>query len=117
MLLRIGAVKAETGERSNSSVYANIREGLFPKSVRIGKRAVGWPEDEVKAVCIARIAGKPEDEIRELVRFLVDRRGRDYQESIANLRSDFDPAKLRQRGRPPSINIFDSETLQLGGKS
>lgn len=117
MLLRIGAVKAETGERSNSSVYANIREGLFPKSVRIGKRSVGWPENEVKAVCTARIAGKPEEEIRELVRYLFDRRVQDYKESIATLRSEFDPAKLRQTGRLPSINMVGTATPKLGGKS
>jgi prophage regulatory protein len=35
--------------------------------VAIGQRSVGWPDDEVRALCAARIAGKTEGEIRELV--------------------------------------------------
>ena len=67
MLLRIKSVKSETGERSNATVYANIREGLFPKSVQIGRRSVGWPDYEVKALCQARVAGLNEIDIRGLV--------------------------------------------------
>lgn len=32
---------------SRSSIYAYISEGRFPKPVKLGKRAVGWREDEV----------------------------------------------------------------------
>jgi prophage regulatory protein len=35
--------------------------------VPIGARAVGWPEHEVTAINAARIAGKSDAEIRELV--------------------------------------------------
>jgi prophage regulatory protein len=35
--------------------------------VAIGERAVGWPNCEVQAINAARIAGKTEAEIRELV--------------------------------------------------
>lgn len=74
MLLRIQNVKFETGERSNATVYSNIREGIFPRPVQIGKRSVGWPDYEVKAVCAARIAGKTNAEIKDLVRYLHGRR-------------------------------------------
>jgi prophage regulatory protein len=83
VLLRIKSVKSETGERSNATVYANIREGLFPKSVQIGRRSVGWPDYEVKAVCAARIAGKSNDEIKELVAYLHTRRSEKLQEILA----------------------------------
>ena len=66
-ILRMPAVKAETGHRSHASIYNAIRAGLFTKPVPIGERAVGWPDNEVLAINAARIAGKSEAEIRELV--------------------------------------------------
>jgi prophage regulatory protein len=66
-ILRIGAVKAETGHRSNASIYGAIRAGLWTKPVSIGPRSVGWPDEEVKAINAARIAGKTEEDIRALV--------------------------------------------------
>jgi prophage regulatory protein len=35
--------------------------------VSLGARAVGWPSGEVAAINAARIAGKPDEEIRALV--------------------------------------------------
>jgi len=35
--------------------------------IPLGGRAVGWPAQEVAALNAARIAGKPDAEIRELV--------------------------------------------------
>ena len=66
-IMRMPAVKAETGHRSHASIYNAIREGLFTKPVRIGARAVGWPSDEVQAIVAARIAGKSPVQIRALV--------------------------------------------------
>lgn len=65
-ILRLPAVKAETGY-SRSSIYLRISQGLWPKSVSLGARAVGWPADEVATLNAARIAGKGDDEIRRLV--------------------------------------------------
>jgi prophage regulatory protein len=69
-ILRMPAVKAETGHRSHASIYNAIQAGLFTKPVAIGQRSVGWPSDEVKAINAARIAGKTQAEIRELVQRL-----------------------------------------------
>lgn len=66
-ILRMPAVKAETGHRSHASIYNAIKAGLFTKPVPIGQRSVGWPDFEVKAINTARISGKSENEIRELV--------------------------------------------------
>lgn len=63
---RLSRVTYEIG-RSRSTIYNDITQGLFPSPVRLGKRAVGWPEDEVGAIKAARIAGKSDDEIRALV--------------------------------------------------
>ena len=66
-ILRMPAVKAETGHKSHASIYTAIRAGLFVKPVPIGQRSVGWPDYEVKAINSARIAGKTEADIRDLV--------------------------------------------------
>lgn len=68
------AVKAETGHRSHASIYNAVRAGLFTKPVSIGERAVGWPDNEVRAINAARIAGWSESEIRELVSRLHSKR-------------------------------------------
>ncbi len=69
-ILRMPAVKAETGHKSHASIYTAIKDGLFTTGVAIGQRAKGWPAEEVFAINAARIAGKSETEIRELVALL-----------------------------------------------
>ncbi len=63
---RLPAVKAQSGY-SRSTIYLRIAQGLWSKQVRLGPRCVGWPANEVAALNAARISGKNEDEIRELV--------------------------------------------------
>ncbi|MBL8645465.1 MAG: AlpA family phage regulatory protein [Rhodospirillaceae bacterium] len=65
-ILRLPDVLRATG-RSRSAQYLDIRQGLFTEPVQIGARAVGWPAEEVAALNAARIAGKSDAEIRELV--------------------------------------------------
>ena len=69
-ILRMPAVKVETGHRSHASIYTAIKAGLFTTGVAIGQRAKGWPSFEVQAINAARIAGKTDDDIRELVKRL-----------------------------------------------
>ena len=69
-ILRLPAVKAETGHKSHASIYTAIKSGLFTQPVPIGERSVGWPDYEVAAINRARIAGQSEAEIRELVKRL-----------------------------------------------
>lgn len=72
-ILRLPAVKAECG-LARSTVYLRISQGLWPKPVSLGARAVGWPAGEVSALNAARIAGKSDEEIRSLVARLEDAR-------------------------------------------
>jgi prophage regulatory protein len=65
-ILRLPDVKASTG-LSRSTLYLRIAQGVFPHPVNLGGRAVGWPAHEVAALNAARIAGKSETEIRDLV--------------------------------------------------
>jgi prophage regulatory protein len=65
-ILRLPAIKTSTG-LSRSTIYLRIAQGFFTKPVSLGGRAVGWPAHEVTAINAARIAGKSEAEMRELV--------------------------------------------------
>jgi prophage regulatory protein len=65
-ILRLPDVKASIG-LSRSTLYLRIAQGVFTHPVSLGGRAVGWPAHEVAALNAARIAGKSEAEIRDLV--------------------------------------------------
>lgn len=63
---RLPDVKAQMGI-SRSTIYASIKIGMFIKPIKLGARAVGWLDSEVQAMLNARIAGKNDVQIRELV--------------------------------------------------
>lgn len=69
-IFRRKQVQSESGY-SRSTIYLRISQGLFPKPVRLGPRAVGWPAREIAALNEARIAGRSEVELRALVHTLV----------------------------------------------
>lgn len=73
-ILRRKQVQAESGY-SRSTIYLRISQGLFPKPVRLGPRAVGWPAREIAALNEARIAGESEAGLRALVQRLLRARG------------------------------------------
>jgi prophage regulatory protein len=68
-ILRIPALKTRSGY-SRSTLYLRIAQGLWTKPVSLGPRAVGWPAQEIESLNAARIAGKTDAEIRELVELL-----------------------------------------------
>ncbi len=72
-ILRLPAVQVCSGY-SRSSLYRSMAMGLFPRSVKLGGRFVGWPEHEIDAVNTARIAGKTDDEVRFLVSKMAEER-------------------------------------------
>ena len=66
-------VKSRTG-KSRSTIYKECAEGLFPKPVPLGRRAVGWPENEVDDINVARVSGATDDQIRRLVTEIMEKR-------------------------------------------
>lgn len=52
---------------SHSALYDKIRNGCFPKQVKLGLRAVGWPENEVFSILDAMVSGQKLEHIRKLV--------------------------------------------------
>lgn len=56
-ILRRPEVQTRTG-LSRSTIYAMLAEGAFPAPVRLGARAVGWPESEIAAWLESRKAAR-----------------------------------------------------------
>ncbi len=73
MMYRLPEVKKRMG-LSRSSIYLQMTQGLFPKPVKLGSRAVGWPSDEVETILKARLANYREIEIKYLVMGLEQKR-------------------------------------------
>lgn len=66
----------EISGRGRASFYSDIKKGLMVGVVKVGPNASAVPENELAAINAARIAGKSETEIRQLVsRLMEDRKG------------------------------------------
>lgn len=46
-ILRLPDVIKATG-LSRSSIYLAMKKGTFPTPIKLGERAIGWPEDAIK---------------------------------------------------------------------
>ena len=66
VILRIRAIMLRSGV-SRSTIYLRISQGLWTPPVNLGPRASGWPDYECDSLNAARISGKTDDEIRDLV--------------------------------------------------
>jgi prophage regulatory protein len=54
-LIRLEEVKRRTGFQK-SSIYNRVADGMFPRPVNLGARAVAWVEDEIQEWIDARIS-------------------------------------------------------------
>ncbi|MDF2143142.1 AlpA family transcriptional regulator [Paenirhodobacter sp. CAU 1674] len=48
IILRRPEVQSRTG-LGRSTIYAMMTAGTFPKPIKLGAKAVGWPESEIAA--------------------------------------------------------------------
>ena len=62
-LLRRPEVEARVGLRV-SAIYEKMSKGLFPRPVKLGERAVGWPETEIDAWVEERLAERDRSSAR-----------------------------------------------------
>ncbi len=69
-LIRLPRVLDLTG-KSRSTIYHEQNTGLMTPPVKLGMQSVAWLEEEILAINRARIAGKSNEEIRQLVTKLV----------------------------------------------
>lgn len=74
-MLKLPEVERASGLKS-TSVYALAKTGLMVPPVKLTPRSSAWPEHEIDAINRARIAGKSDDEIRQLVKELLAARSR-----------------------------------------
>jgi len=80
--IRLKKVEDRTGLKK-SMVYDLMSKEEFPKSIKIGNRAVAWIESEVDVINAARMAEKSADEIRDLVKVLMTKRRQTANEILA----------------------------------
>lgn len=59
---------------TRSTRYVHIGDGLLPPPMELGKGHKGFLESEILAVQRARIAGSTDDQVRALVKELVEKR-------------------------------------------
>jgi len=52
---------------SHGHFYVRLKQGLVPQSVALGKRARGYPSDELERVARAMVAGWMDEKIATLV--------------------------------------------------
>ena len=61
-LWRLAIVKAKT-TFSEPSIYRLMKEGKFPKPLKIGARAVAWRSDEIEAFINSRVRSTAGDTV------------------------------------------------------
>lgn len=66
-LLKLPAVMAKT-TFSEPSIYRLMREGKFPKPLKLGERAVAWRSDEIEAF----IKALPRSRVGDTVAFYTE---------------------------------------------
>lgn len=59
---------------SRSNLYQKIDQGLWPAPIQLGARAVAWLSNENEQVLAAMISGQSPEEIKQLVKTLVENR-------------------------------------------
>lgn len=53
-VLRLQAVKSRTG-LARSTIYKYMQQGCFPRSIQLGKKAVGWRSNDIDEWIESRI--------------------------------------------------------------
>ena len=66
---------------SKTTLQTMVNDGLVPPPIHLGERAVAHINIEVNQVLAAMAAGKTQEQIKELVEYLVDNRHR-YAEAL-----------------------------------
>ena len=75
IIWRLPQVVAVTG-LSKGTIYTRMADGLFPRQVHLGGKAIGWISTEVIKVLDAYAAGLTQEQIRALVKEIHAERNR-----------------------------------------
>ena len=66
IMLRRPEVEKRTG-KARTTIYRDIQEGLLTRPVSTGANSVAWPDFEIDQINRAWMAGRSDDQIRQLV--------------------------------------------------
>lgn len=84
-ILRLDETLARTGD-TRSPHYSKVSSGHFTQPVKLGgRRACGWPQDEVDAIVTARIAGATDSDLAALVKKLHANRSQRFLELLISI--------------------------------
>jgi len=98
-LLKLPKVLSITA-KSKSSLYNDINAGLFISPALIGARAVAWPKNEVESLINAQIAGKTPEEIKLLVKVLIEKR-KEVASTVDAQIAGITPEQVKQIAKAP----------------
>lgn len=70
---------------SSTSLFEKQKSGLFPTSISLGSRAVGFIEFEIQALLAARAAGHTDEQVKELVTLMIAKRKEQADAFLADL--------------------------------
>ena len=59
---------------ARSTLYAEIKHGVFPKPIKLGKRKIVWPEHEIDQMMLLYLSEPSAYQLREFVRELENNR-------------------------------------------
>jgi len=59
---------------SKTALYEAIKQGTFPPPVKLAKRCVAWPKQEVDKWLSAKCAGYSEQQMRDLIKSMLESR-------------------------------------------
>ena len=59
---------------SKTALYEAIKQGTFPPPVKLAKRCVAWPKQEVDKWLFAKCAGYSDQQMRDLIKSMLDSR-------------------------------------------
>lgn len=61
---------------SRSTLYKQIKQGVFPRPIQISDRSVAWIESEISQILFAKIQNRGTEDTRRLVSALENERNR-----------------------------------------
>lgn len=64
----------EMTRQSPTTLWRQVKEGVFTPPIRVGGRSVGYIQEEVQAILSARSIGVQEEGLKQLVKTLIERR-------------------------------------------
>jgi len=105
-LLKLPTVLFET-TKSKSAHYNDVSAGLFTPPIKTGARSVAWPSNEVESLINAQIAGKTPEEIKLLVKVLIEKR-KDIASTVDAQIAGITPEQAQQIAPPPINKHFKS---------